>query len=397
MNLVINIMAKFFLLTTIICVSLPLQAANVSWGLNDVTYIMPLPKKADNNNLLKLQSAGFKGPLVPEAMVMQLPFMDMQHEKAQINSMTRLMAARIDHCFPLPTPMACQKQIRLVWQPLQATSGSVTTIDAAFHSFYVLTDEEFEQLTADLKTWKSKYQTNVINNSTEPLSVHPLWRQERDLSPSLLAFNEIVTQYAGEKNLSRVTVMVLRRMNDVWGFLGADVVDGKLVTAAIPRLEGKTSQMFFNQLNNNKGYTGAAISFVPAVLEANLGTFIEQATTSGQFSESEVVTHMQSALAIENPYLFNPESMDCVNCHIAQAAREWLSEKLEPSVDQNLFSAFKYTNGKYNLENKSDQIFNTHQLRGVGYFGSDLAISQRVINESAVVAEWLSATKRVSK
>lgn len=28
---------------------------------------------------------------------------------------------------------------------------------------------------------------------------------------------------------------------------------------------------------------------------------------------------------------------------------------------------------------------------GVGYFGVDLAISQRVINESALVAEWLSA------
>lgn len=119
-----------------------------------------------------------------------------------------------------------------------------------------------------------------------------------------------------KKNLSRVTVMVLRRMNDVWGFLGAEVVDGKLVAGAIPRLDGKTS------------------------------------------------------------HLFNPESMDCVNCHIAQAAREYLTEKLSASVDQNLFSAFKYTNSNYNLENKSAQVFNTHQLRGVGYFGVDLAMSQ---------------------
>jgi len=83
--------------------------------------------------------------------------------------------------------------------------------------------------------------------------------------------------------------------------------------------------------------------------------------------------------------------MDCVNCHIAQSSREWLSLKLTAGTDQNLFSAFKYTNTNYNLENKSVQVFNTHQLRGVGYFGHDLAISQRVINESAVVAEWLSA------
>lgn len=366
------------------------QASELSWGLNDVTYIMPLPMSASENNLLKLQSAGEKGALVPEPMVMQLPFMDMQHEKNEINAMTRLMAVRIDHCFPLPTPLACQKQIRMIWQPVKATSTDVTTIDAAFHSFYVLTDEEFKNVTTELKAWKKKFQTTEIDNATTALDIHPFWKKDRDQSPSLKEFNTLITKYAGEKNLSRVTVMVLRRMNDVWGFLGAEVVDGKLVAGAIPRLDGKTSQMFFNQLQDNKGYTGAGIAQPPGTQEANLGAFVERATTTGSFSEAEVIANLQSAFAIENPHLFNPESMDCVNCHIAQAAREYLTEKLSASVDQNLFSAFKYTNSNYNLENKSAQVFNTHQLRGVGYFGVDLAISQRVINESAVVAEWLS-------
>lgn len=367
------------------------NASEMSWGLNDVTYIMPLPKDAVENNLLKLQSSGEKGALVPEPMVMQLPFMDMQHEKDQINQMTRLMAVRIDHCFPLPVPQACQKQIRLIWQPVKADSDDVVTIDAAFHSFYVLTDDDFKNLTADLKAWKKKFQTAKTDNSKEALDIHPFWKKDRDQSPSLLEFNTLITKYAGEKNLSRVTVMVLRRMNDVWGFLGAEVVDGKLVSAPIPRMDGKTSQMFFNQLNNNKGYTGAGISIAPATEDANLGAFVNQATTTGKFTEAEVVSNLQSAFAIENPHLFNPESMDCVNCHIAQAAREFLTERLTASIDQNLFSAFKYTNTNYNLENKSTQVFNTHQLRGVGYFGVDLAISQRVINESAVVAEWLSS------
>ncbi|MES2801289.1 MAG: hypothetical protein V4654_02255 [Bdellovibrionota bacterium] len=367
-----------------------LQAAELTWGLNDVTYIMPLPSDAADNNLLKLQSAGSMGELVPEAMVMQLPFMDMQHEKNEINAMTRLMTVRIDHCFPLPTPLACQKQVRMIWQPLKNTSSGVTTIDAAFHSFYVLSEEEFINLTTDLKAWKKKFQAIETDNAKVALDIHPLWKKDLDASPSLKEFNTLITKYSGEKNLSRVTVMVLRRMNDVWGFLGAEVVAGKLVPGAIPRLDGKTSQMFFNQLNNSKGYTGAGIAQPPATQNANLGGFITQATTSGTFTEAEVITNLQSAYAIENPKLFNPESMDCVNCHVAQAAREYLTEKLSATVDQNLFSAFKYTNKHYNLENKSTQVFNTHQLRGVGYFGVDLAISQRVINESADVAEWLS-------
>lgn len=382
---------KLLILPLIFLFSSFSQATELTWGLNDVTYIMPLPADAAENNLLKLQSTGDKGTFVPEAMVMQLPFMDMQHEKNEINAMTRLMTVRIDNCFPLPTPLACQKQIRMIWQPLKATSTGVTTIDAAFHSFYVLTDEEFSKLTSDLKAWKKKFQTVEIDNAKAALDIHPFWKKDLDASPSLLEFNTLMSKYAGEKNLSRVTVMVLRRMNDVWGFLGAEVVDGKLVTGAIPRLDGKTSQMFFNQLNNVKGYTGAGIAQPPVLPDSNLGGFVQQATTSGAFTEAEAIANLQSAYAIENPNLFNPESMDCVNCHIAQAAREYLSEKLPATVDQNLFSAYKFTNANYNLENKSTQVFNTTQLRGVGYFGVDLAISQRVINESALVAEWLSA------
>ena len=384
---------KFLILSFIFLFPFISRATPVSWGLNDVTYIMPLPLNAKENNLLKLQSEGVKGVMIPEAMVMQLPFMDMEHEKAQINTMTRLMTVRIDNCFPLPTPQSCQKQIRMVWQPVLEKDGVITTVDAAFHSFYVLTDEEFTSLLQDLKSWKKKYQKRESFAATEALDIHPYWKHDKDESHALLDFNTLITKYAGEKNLTRVTVMVLRRMNDVWGFLGAEVKEGKLEVGAIPRLDGKTSQMFFNSLRDINQYVGAMMNPSPLKPEANLNTFINKATNSEVFTEQELVGNLQSAFAIENPNLFNPESMDCVNCHIAQSSREWLVAKITSTttIDQNLFSAFKYMNASYNLENKSTQVFNTHQLRGVGYFGQNLAISQRVINESAVVAEWLSA------
>ena len=384
---------KFLILTFVFLFPFATLASEFSWGLNDVTYIMPLPLDAKENNLLKLQSEGAKGVMIPETMVLQLPFMDMEHEKDQINKMTRLMTVRIDHCFPLPTPQSCQKQIRMVWQPVLEKEGQITTVDAAFHSFYVLTDDEFLALTKDLKNWKKKNQKRELEKSQamQALDIHPYWKNDKDESHALQDFNALITKYAGQQNLTRVTVMVLRRMNDVWGFLGAEVKDGKLETGPIPRLEGKTSQMFFNALRDKNQYVGAGVSPAPLLPDSNLSPFIERATTTGIFTEQEVIGHLQSSYAIENPILFNPESMDCVNCHIAQSSREWLSAKLPTTIDQSLFSAFKYTNPKYNLENKSTQVFNTHQLRGIGYFGQELAISQRVINESAIVAEWLSA------
>ena len=83
--------------------------------------------------------------------------------------------------------------------------------------------------------------------------------------------------------------------------------------------------MFFNQLNNSKGYTGAGIAQPPKTEDSNLGAFVQQATTTGVFTEAEVIANLQSAYAIENPNLFNPESMDCVNCNISQAARVYLT------------------------------------------------------------------------
>jgi len=384
---------KFLILPFIFLFPVTTYSSDLSWGLNDVTYIMPLPLDAKENRLLKLQSEGAKGVMIPEAMIMQLPQMDMQHKKDQINAMTRLMTVRIDNCFPLPTPQSCQKQIRMVWQPVIEKDRNITTVDAAFHSFYVLTEEEFSALTTDLKNWKKKYQKreSISTVSTDALDIHPYWKHERDESHALIEFNTLITKYAGQQNLTRVTVMVLRRMNDVWGFLGAEVKDGQLEVGAIPRLEGKTSQMFFNQLNDSKQYTGSMMSPAPMLPDSNLAPFIDRATSTAVFTEAEVIGNLQSSFAIENPVLFNPESMDCVNCHIAQSSREWLSAKLPTTIDQSLFSAFKYTNANYNLENKSTQVFNTAQLRGIGYFGQDLAISQRVINESAIVAEWLSA------
>lgn len=380
---------KLFIFSLIILFSHFAQANDFSWGLNDVTYIMPLPLEARENNLLKLRSVGIKGALIPEALVMQLPQMDMVHKKEEIFAMTRLMTLRIDNCFPLPPPQSCQKQIRMVWQPVLEKDGKITTIDAAFHSFYVLTDDDFKNLISDLKAWKKKFRKLEFNS--EPLNIHPLWENEKDESHALLEFNSLILKHAGEKNLTRVTVMVLRRMNDVWGFLSAHIKDGKVIPEPIPRLNGKTSQIFFNALRDINQYVGAAMNPAPAVLESNLAPFIDRATATAIFSEAELIGHLQTSFAIENPALFSPESMDCVNCHIAQSSREWLTSKLSPGTDQNLFSAFKYTNANHNLENKSVETFNTQQLRGVGYFGQNLAISQRVINESAVVADWLNA------
>jgi hypothetical protein len=118
------------------------------WDLNDVTYIMPLPTNADENNLLKLKSPGLGGELLKPEFLKEMPVLSIRHNPEEITQRLRVMTVRIDPCFPLPTPTSCQKQIRLVWQPVSIDKHkNVITLDMALHSFYVLTDEEFKLLT----------------------------------------------------------------------------------------------------------------------------------------------------------------------------------------------------------------------------------------------------------
>jgi hypothetical protein len=95
-----------------------------------------------------------------------------------------------------------------------------------------------------------------------------------------------------------------------------------------------------------------------------------------------------SIYKIENPRLNSPETIDCVSCHVAQSARLWEQGHFPNlKLDQ---STFQYQS-TFNLQNGSVSQRSTHLLRAFGYDGAEPAINQRVINESANVADTLNA------
>lgn len=52
--------------------------------------------------------------------------------------------------------------------------------------------------------------------------------------------------------------------------------------------------------------------------------------------------------------------------------------------------AHAYKNAGHDLTNKSTAPHNTQIIRAFGYFNVEIAISQRVINESAAVADQIN-------
>lgn len=370
--------------------SLSTQAL-AAWDLNDVSYLMPLPKVIGQDNLLRMKDEGSNGLLLPRQTLSVVPPLSPVMTSAEAEENLRVIAVRIDPCFPLPTPMACQKQLRLVWQPLEIGFRQQTaTVDAALHSFYVLSDSEFDELISDLASWKNKFNPQT---QTLPLQVHPAWKTEGDQSPAFIEFNSIVKKYAGITKLTRITSMVVRGAGDMWAFAGFEFKDNRLKLFMVPRLD-RQSQAFVNFAVPADHFERGMISPQPTGDDS----FSKITTNSDRYQlgettpvhEETILKELRAMHRIENPHTFNPENMDCVSCHVALSARSWIEKNRSDLGLQVIADTLAYKNTRYNLENKSTNVHNTQSLRAFGYFGNELAISQRVINESAAVADQIN-------
>lgn len=361
--------------------------AQAAWDLNDVSYLLPLPRAVGNDALLGLDAPGKGGPLLEPILLGRVPLLAIDMNREETYQALRVIAVRIDPCFPLPTPQSCQKQIRLVWQPLEEGRRKQTqAVDAALHSFYVLSDSEFTNLLMDLESWKSKYsvQTKLV-----PLQVHPAWAQQGDRSPSLRDFQEIIKKYVGRANLTRVTAMVLRGAADMWAFAGFDLREGQLELFGVPRLNGRLAQSFINVAVPSDHFAGGGMSPAPQGSDT-FDNIVAESVRLGSESEELIRQEVKAAYRIENPKNFSPENMDCVSCHVAQPAIQWVLRKRPELQVEQLWSSEIYKNVRYNLRNPSPEVWNTQMIRGLGYFGKNMAISQRVINESAEVADSIN-------
>ena len=363
--------------------------AYAQWDLNDVSYLLPLPSSMQQDTLLRMTTQTSSGPLLNPDFASQIPPLTLPMRDHELVASLRVVAIRIDPCFPLPTPQNCQRQIRLVWQPLGLDRRQVvTTADAALHSFFRLSNEEFISLLTDIATWKRRYQ---FSTRGQPLTLHPAWQRPG----ALLDFQRIILRYVGPRNFTRVTAMFLRGAGNMWAFVSYELRNGKLTPQPIARLNGKTSQTFVNLAMPTQSFQGQGMVPKPDTDDTfdQLLHLPAQATVG---TEEIIRQSFRSIYRTENPKIFNPENMDCVSCHITQPVKHfYFSKRPDLKLDQ-MWGQSQYLNSRYNLKNLSPDRHDTQIIRAFGYFGNKPVISQRVINESADVADFLNRNQRPS-
>lgn len=376
------------------------------WNLNDVSYLFRIPKSAqeNHNHLLNPRSAGNKGILFPLKTYEALPTLNNSGNGKQraYEEELRVIALRIDPCPNTFDANQCQPEMRLVWQPLELDPDSQEWFaqDAAVHTFYKLTSEEFSLLKKQLWTLKIKSTDYNISTDKAPLNIHPAFLKEQTFSWFNDSLNKIILHHCGEKNLVKVTFMSLLTPNVWWRFGGVTPKNGRWTNMKIPRLL-PTFQDIFNSafepvsMIHNPGVEMDAIFNIHPddyPVQDNIFKVINKGFRYNDERDLPVFEEKLHAVErFKNPHFSNPDNLDCASCHYADATR-FYAEKTFPSL-KNFSSpyAFKNPNSSlFNLENSTIGKTATRVVRAFGYFHQQPAINQRVINDSAETAHWLN-------
>ena len=363
-------------------------SSEVAFGLNDVSVLFPLPETEDSLDVLRLDSSGSGGPLLPENLYEQL---DVFTKASSFDYGSWIVvAARIDPCFPelknlTEAPALCRRQLRLVAQPYAVAPNTLRleAFDQGLHLLYDLSETEFEQA---LSAWHAA-RTEPFGDADLPLGVHPTLMLEGLNGSFGTALREVIQSYAGAGTLSQLTFM--RGRGTEWEFGGFKVVAGALSPIQIHGLDPVATRVTFSAQSELGPYGVEPLSPESATLMSLAGEL--QGEPPGELiltaNDLAIKQAFQLTLEIENPTAFNPDTTDCASCHFASRARERAR-----SLGHSPSGLSAYENDAFNLSlgQPKEQQADIFQLRAFGWKGTEPVFIRRTINESAVVAAVLN-------
>lgn len=359
----------------------PLPAEPHGLDLNDVSFLLPLPAPGREGALLSLSADGAMGPLLPRRLYDGVPLLVADSNADDLYRELRIVSVRIDPCFPSGSAAPCLRQVRLVAQPVIVKDGAVTTRDATVHLFYTLTPERF----SGVVTRVFELHAAAGEMTRGPLAVHPVIARQGLDGPYHGKVKELVLESCGQATLSRVAFMSVDAQGSTWRFGAFNVEGGLLVDDLIPRMPMLTVQAF-QELGSETFRNGALI---PAAPNDRLDTLLSEREM--RLADPRTLdAALTSALRIEHPMRSSPKTIDCASCHVASRARRNAEafHRRDAAGHPDRFEALGF-----DLTRDDAAKDDPRALRAFGYFGDKSAFSQRTINESAVVAQALEASR----
>ena len=340
-------------------------------GRHDVSILVPLPA-AGGDLPWKASMPGQGGAILPKTVFAQIGLSVFREidDAAEYDAL-RVVGVRVDPCFTTSLVSACQPQIRLVFQTLNATQG---TNDGAVHALYNLSATDFAEVVDALRAF-----TDVAPQSRAyaPLGINPALRVQGMAGPYARDLGQLIADYVGPANLSRMTFVTRTAARqgqwELGGFhVKAFPATGFPAPGPIKIVGDETLQIL-----GNPGFGVPRFGVTPAPIDPVAATGLD--TSAIPTLSATAKTKLNAwALKQELPALSVPDTTDCASCHIAGH----ISNALE-AADVKFATLDRGPRVIGGAERQGDN------LRAFGYFGKEPMVSIRTANETAAVLRAL--------
>jgi hypothetical protein len=379
--------------------------------MNDVSILFPLPASGDGLGLLLAPSAtGSRGVLFPSDLYASEPI---PFSNASIGGPTtyvaygdlRVVAMRIDPCFaslaPDPHGVGCTAQLRLVFQRVTMNNDGLPALndggfadDSAVHVFYDLSRDEFLALARALVALRI---ANDQGDELGPLAPHPVMVRQGLAGAMSQGVQSLILQYAGEENLVRMAL----------AFLAQDVGGPQVWLMSIFDVGGAPKAPIPLAIPSVTDADGGSV-FLESILAPFFGRDLDLAlffptTTSadnitslgygdgGDLAASDRQAALDALVRVENPRDNSADTIDCLSCHMATPLENFVARPLF-SFDDTAGPLAYQPDGT--IVTRADMSAtpdpNLANIHAFSYLGQQPQISQRVVNETAAVVDYLN-------
>lgn len=344
---------------------------------SDVSVLYPLPKGDESRDFIRPSEYGTSGVLLPSGLKAELrdptPVeVDVVDDEAYDG--LALVAFRLDPCSGRGQVETCPHEIRAIYQHVYELGDRVYAGDTAYHVFYKLTYDELQDTMREILALNAA--CHAVRDCG-PLGVHPTLNKEGLGGPFAKGLRKILLAHLGASRIQRITrLQVAGVEGPLWSFQIFEKGGSSFVASQIP-----FTKTFSQTVSANE----SAASMDPS-------TSVDQVGPAVAFDRSSHLTAIapafQSAIRVQNPNVHYSESIDCANCHLAEAAQR-IGASEYGLVPNEPFKSSR------NLAYRRDEL-SVENLHAFSYRGRAVSVMARTANESAMVAEtmqkWFEST-----
>jgi hypothetical protein len=371
------------------------------WDLNDVSFLLPLPKNEAEAAVLFRLSTPSDGEktLLPASVHEEIVKSFSEEDRGKLRPLYRkwtAIAYRIDPCFRERLHEACERQVRVVWQPLHFVAGRASYENAALHTLYPVSDEEWPKLVEDFRRLKANSPKKTRGIA---LGVHPGFVD--GLGGAFAQdFHRRIRPWILQSRISRLALF-LPLENGEHSFkrfhLFEPAAKNRIIPLWISERSESPIEIRYGNARAKDERTSEFFSFAPnkknalrtqstdddlQVLLGDSKAFVKDREQMIRFAEMQ--------RRVESPEKHGSLSIDCLTCHASGAAKAYLERELGFFEKRRIEEPRFVSRGIYDLTNTSAKTSSLVRFRAFGYFGSDVSILDRTIHESALVAESLN-------